>query len=67
VASAVKLELLEARYGWSSTIIASQLSVNKWHASNAEPTFADAIMDRLTCSADRIEPKVASKRQKRKK
>ena len=61
------LQLLEDRYGRRSTIIASQLPINKWHASIAEPTFADAIMDRLTGSAHRIELKGPSKRQKGKK
>ena len=40
------LQLLEDRYAKRSTIIASQLPVSKWHEYLADPTLADAIMDR---------------------
>lgn len=49
------LELLEDRHGRKSTIIASQLPVNKWHEVIGEPTIADAILDRLVYSSHRIE------------
>lgn len=42
------LQLLEDRYGKRSTIITSQLPVNKWYQYINEPTLADAIMDRLS-------------------
>ncbi|MDC7240180.1 MAG: IS21-like element helper ATPase IstB [Spirochaetales bacterium] len=49
------LELLEDRHGKKSTIIASQLPVNKWYEIIGEPTIADAILDRLVHSSHRIE------------
>lgn len=58
------LQLLEDRYGRRSTIIASQLPVNKWHQYINEPTLADAIMDRLSGSAHKIELKGESLRRK---
>lgn len=58
------LQLLEDRYGRRSTIIASQLPVNKWHQYINEPTLADAIMDRLSGSAHKIELKGESLRKK---
>jgi DNA replication protein DnaC len=41
------LQILEDRYAKKSVIIASQLPIGKWHEYIAEPTLADAIMDRL--------------------
>ena len=58
------LQLLEDRYGKRSTIITSQLPVNKWHQYINEPTLADAIMDRLSGSAHRLELKGESLRKK---
>ena len=34
-----------------STIVTSQLPVEKWHAVVGDPTLADAILDRLVHSA----------------
>jgi DNA replication protein DnaC len=51
----VLLELLEDRHGKRSTIITSQLPVNKWYETIGEPTIADAILDRLVHSSHRIE------------
>jgi DNA replication protein DnaC len=45
------LEILEDRYGHSSTIITSQLPTDKWHAALADPTVADAICDRVVHNA----------------
>ncbi len=59
------LQLLEDRYGRKSTIITSQLPVNRWHQYIDEPTIADAIMDRLSGSAHRIELKGESLRLKK--
>jgi DNA replication protein DnaC len=47
-------ELLEDRYGDSSTIITSQLEPKEWHAVIGDPTIADAINDRLVHNAERI-------------
>jgi DNA replication protein DnaC len=41
------LEVLEERHKRKSTIITSQLTYDKWYAAIGNPTFADAIMDRL--------------------
>ena len=45
------LEILEDRYNTRSTLVTSQLPVEKWHGSIADPTFADAILDRLVHNA----------------
>lgn len=45
------LEILEDRYGHSSTIITSQLPTSKWHAALGDPTVADAICDRVVHNA----------------
>jgi DNA replication protein DnaC len=57
------LELLEDRYGTTSTVITSQLPVKKWHEWIADPTLADAILDRLVHNAHRIELQGASLRK----
>jgi DNA replication protein DnaC len=49
------LEILEERYGRRSTIVTSQLPVERWHEIIADPTYADAILDRLVHNAHRIE------------
>jgi DNA replication protein DnaC len=49
------LEVIEERQGRKSTIIARQLEIKHWHEIIAEPTIADAILDRLINSAHRIE------------
>jgi DNA replication protein DnaC len=41
------LELLEDRDGSRSTVIASQLPRDAWHAYLGDPTVADAILDRI--------------------
>ena len=51
------LQMLEDRYGKRSTVIVSQLPVSVWHQYLNEPTLADAIMDRLSSSAHRIDLK----------
>ncbi len=40
------MEIVEDRHGRGSTLITSQLPVDKWHDVIGEPTFADAILDR---------------------
>ena len=49
------LEILEERYGRRSTVVTSQLPVNRWHEVIGDPTYADAILDRLVHNAHRIE------------
>lgn len=41
------LELLEDRDATRSTVMASQLPRDLWHAYLGDPTVADAIIDRL--------------------
>ncbi|WP_350585926.1 IS21-like element helper ATPase IstB [Pseudoalteromonas sp. RB2-MNA-CIBAN-0110] len=48
------LEIIEDRTGKGSLIITSQLPVEKWHEYIGEPTFADAIMDRIIHRAHKI-------------
>lgn len=52
------LEILDDRVNAGSTLIASQLPVDTWHAYLGEPTMADAILDRLVHHSHRIELKV---------
>lgn len=52
------LEILDDRVNAGSTLIASQLPVDTWHAYLGEPTVADAILDRLVHHSHRIELKV---------
>lgn len=58
------LEVLDDRVGTRSTIITSQLPVDKWHTYLGEPTLADAILDRLVHQAHRIAIKGESMRKK---
>lgn len=48
------MEIVEERYGRRSTVITSQLPLETWHQVIGEPTFADAILDRLVHNAYRI-------------
>ena len=59
------LEVLEDRHGVRSTIVTSQLPVEKWHDVIGDPTFADAILDRLVHNAYRLELKGDSMRKRR--
>ena len=59
------LEILEDRHGLKSTLITSQLPVDHWHEIIADPTLADAILDRLVHNAYRINLKGESMRKKK--
>jgi DNA replication protein DnaC len=48
------MEIIEDRYGAGSTLITSQLPVEAWHEVIGEPTFADAILDRIVHNAYRL-------------
>lgn len=61
------LQILEDCYQRKSVIVASQLPVAKWYDYIAEPTLADAILDRLLANASRIELKGDSLRRKNNK
>ena len=47
----------------SSTMITSQLPIKAWHDVIGEPTFADAILDRIVHNAYRLELKGPSMRK----
>jgi DNA replication protein DnaC len=49
------MEIVEDRYGRGSTLITSQLPLDKWHDVIGDPTFADAILDRIVHNAYRLE------------
>lgn len=59
------LEILEDRHSLKSTLITSQLPVDHWHEIIADPTLADAILDRLVHNAYRINLKGESMRKKK--
>jgi len=59
------LEILEDRYGRRSTIVTSQVPVDHWHQLIGDPTYADAILDRLVHNATRIDLTGESMRKKR--
>lgn len=52
---AMLLDIIDDRHGKTSTLITSQLPVKSWYECFAEPTIADAILDRLVNGAYRIE------------
>jgi len=57
------LEVLEDRYGARSTLVTSQLPLEKWHGLIGDPTFADAILDRLVHNAHKLNLKGDSMRK----
>ena len=61
------LQMLEDRYGKKSVIITSQLPVKNWFDYINEPTLADAIMDRMTANAHKIELRGESLRKQKSK
>jgi len=63
----ILLELLDDRYERGSTIIASQFPADLWYENLADPTLADAILDRILHNAYRVELKGESLRKTKKK
>ena len=57
------LEIVDDRHGRGSTIVTSQLPVDHWHEVIANPTIADAILDRLVHNAHRLTLKGESMRK----
>jgi len=57
------LDILEDRNQTRSTLITSQLPVNQWHEVLADPTLADAILDRLVHNAYKLELRGESMRK----
>lgn len=59
------LEIIEDRYNIRSTIIATQVPIEKWHEVIHDLTIADAILDRLVHNAHKIEMQGSSMRKKK--
>jgi len=57
------LEILDDRYGRSSTMVVTQVPVEEWHARFPDPTIGDAILDRLVHNAHRLNLKGESRRK----
>lgn len=57
------LEILDDRYARRATLVTSQIPVDLWHDGIGDPTFADAILDRLLNNAYRIVLKGGSMRR----
>ena len=58
------LEVIEDRSERRATAVASQLPVDKWHEAMADPTLAEAILDRLCAASHRIAMKGPSQRRR---
>ena len=56
-------EIAEERYQSASTVLTSQVPVNRWHQQIGDPTVADGILDRLVHNAHRFELKGESMRR----
>jgi len=48
------LEVIDDRSQTGSTVVASQLPLEHWHAAMADPSVADAILDRLVHNSHKI-------------
>jgi DNA replication protein DnaC len=59
------LEIVEDRHERRSTIVTSQVPVDRWYEIIGNPTIADAILDRLLHNAYRIELTGESLRKRR--
>ncbi len=57
------LELLDDRHGRKSTVVTSQLPTQHWHEMMADPTLADALLDRLIHNAYHLQLKGESMRK----
>jgi DNA replication protein DnaC len=58
------MEIMDDRYGHTSTLVISQLPTDQWYQSIGDNTLADAILDRLMHNAHRINLKGESMRKK---
>ena len=59
------VEILEDRYGKSSTVVTTQVPTKNWHEKLADPTMADAICDRTIHNAHVIALRGPSIREKK--
>jgi hypothetical protein len=57
------LEVIDDRHQRGSTIITSQVPIEHWHEVIADPTIADAVLDRLVHNAHRLALKGNSMRK----
>lgn len=58
------LEVIEDRAQRRSTAVVTQMPVDKWHAAMADPTLAEAVLDRLCQASHRIAMTGPSQRQR---
>ena len=58
------LDLLDDRYNKASTIFISQIPVSDWYSHIADPTIAEALLDRIVHNSHRIEMKGTSMRKR---
>lgn len=61
------LEILDDRQGRGASLITSQFPIASWHETIADPTVADAILDRLIHNAHRLDLKGESLRKRKAK
>jgi DNA replication protein DnaC len=59
------MEVIDDRHQRGSTLLATQIPLDRWHDQIADPTYADAILDRVVHNAYRIELRGGSMRQRR--
>ena len=59
------LEIVDDRYERRSTVVCSQLPLSEWHRAIADPTLADAILDRLVHGAHKFTLSGESMRKKK--
>jgi DNA replication protein DnaC len=59
------VEILEDRYGKSSTVMTTQVPAKIWHEKLGDPTMADAICDRTIHNAHVIPLRGPSIREKK--
>jgi DNA replication protein DnaC len=59
------LEVTDDRCGLSSMILGSQLKVKEWYQTFANPTLADAILDRVVHESYRIDLDGGSRRKEK--
>jgi DNA replication protein DnaC len=57
------MEVIDDRHQRASTILATQVPIERWHDMIGDPTYADAILDRLVHNAYRIELRGESMRR----
>ena len=59
------MEIIDDRHDRRSIILATQVPVDRWHDMIGDPTYADAILDRIVHNAHRIALKGESLRKAR--